>query len=235
MLKIKSLLLTALAAISMPVMAANVDLSKAQDETFEYLLNEKLNAQKVIVSAPGMPSQLHDMAMVAEDPNAKENQNKAYHPVELQGWNTMIAQGRLLEGLGMMSFESGTFEELDYQGKKFKFTGHLMKFTAKAKDYIAIFPTLRRVGLKVGVMGVDKIVSFTKTQIKEGKPTVLVDFTTALYDKSPWLSDEYLKATGIMSFVEGKTQVKMTYSDGKWQIADEKFLMSVQNPVVDFE
>ncbi len=67
MRKFKFLLLLVCAFFSMQSMA--VDLNKACDETFLYLLNQKLNKQSVIISAPGYPSHTHDMSMVAEDPN----------------------------------------------------------------------------------------------------------------------------------------------------------------------
>lgn len=233
MLKLKALLLVGLSALCLQAQA--LDLSKAEDETFIYLLNEKLNTQKVIASAPGIPSRMYDMTMDAEDPSNSLNKNKKYHPAERQGWEKMIAQGRVLESLGLMEFEEGTFEELDYNAKKFKFTGFLMKFTPKAHDYIQVMPSLGRVGIKVGYMGVGKISSFSKTQIKDKKPSVTVEFKSTLVNKSPWVNDEYLQSSGIMLFVEGTTSVNMSFIDGKWTIDDEKFLFSVQNPVVDFE
>lgn len=247
MLKLKALLALGLSAALLAnssiaqeqpqaqVKAQAVDLSKAENATFEYLLNEKLNKQKVIASAPGIPSRLYEMTMDAEDPSNPLNKNKNYHPAERQGWESMISQGRVLEKLGLMEFESGTFEELDYNAKKFKFTGFLMKFTPKAHDYIQIMPSLGRIGLRVGYMAVKKINSFSKTQIKNKKPSVTVSFDSTLTNKSPWVNDEYLKSTGIMSFVEGTTSVNMSFIDGKWAIDDAKFLFSVQNPVVDFE
>ncbi len=215
--------------------AQALDLNKACDETFTYLLNEKLNNQKVIATAPGLPSRVHEMTMVAENPQDPKNIHKAYNKAEFEGWNLMIAQGRILEKLGIMKFESGTFEELNYNGQKFSFTGYLMKFTDKANGYIATLPSLGRIGIKVGVMGVDKVKSFSKTQVKNGKPSVDVEFTTTLYNKAPWISDEYLKATRIMSFVEGSQKVNMSFIDGKWQVDDEKFNLSLLNPVFDFE
>lgn len=246
MLKLKALLALGLSAALLAnssiaqeqpqkLVQEQVDLSKAENATFEHLLNEKLNQQRVIASAPGIPSRLYEMTMDAEDPSNPLNKNKNYHPAERQGWKRMISQGRVLEKLGLMKFEAGTFEELDYNGQKFKFTGFLMKFTPKAHDYIQIMPSLGRIGLRVGYMAVKKINSFSKTQIKDKKPSVTVSFDAALTNKSPWVNDEYLKSTGIMSFVEGTTSVNMSFIDGKWTIDDAKFLLSVQNPVVDFE
>ncbi len=233
MRKFKFLLLLVCAFFSMQSMA--VDLNKACDETFLYLLNQKLNKQSVIISAPGYPSHTHDMSMVAEDPNHDKNKDKQYHPAEKQGWEKMISQGRLLEKAKIMKLQSGQFEEISYLGEKFKFYGYLMQFTKASKPYLRVMESLGRVGLMVGNMQAVKIESFSKTEIVDGKPQVTVKFSTALANKAPWVNDEIAKAFGINAITEGTETVKMGFYDNKWSIDDKDFLFSVKIPVFDFQ
>ena len=229
---------TYLAALILPVAAFNaaaLDLKKADAETFAYLLNEKLNAQKVIISAPGIPSRVHEMSMVAEDPEHENNKGKAYHPAEISGWGMMVRQGRLLEKNGLMVLEAGTFEEKSYTGEDFTFSGYLMKFTDRAREYLAVMPAIGRVGLKIGSVGVDEITEIGKTVPLNGRAQLDVSFTTKLINPAPWASEEILRETNINSFVEGSLKVRMSFDDGQWRIADEDFLLSVKNPVFDFE
>lgn len=204
--------------------APTVDEAKA-------LINSHLNSQSVLISAPGMPSKLHDFAMVAEDPDAQENAQKQYHPAEKEGWRSMIAFSRALEKAGVMQLEAGTFFEDDFYDRRFKFTGYVMHFDPKMAGELAVMPQQGRVMLKAGKVGVDKIVSVRDARDSHGYDVI---YTTMLYNRAWWLTPELEPFTRLQAMVGGEEHVTIVQKNGAFVIEDAAFLSSVKNPVADF-
>ena len=208
--------------------AAAQDAEKAQ---ISALLNDALNKQKIYVTAPGFPSKLHEMALVAEDPDAEENKSKQYHPAEKAGWLSMIAYGEALERAGALKITHGSFFDDDFYNRRFKFTGVLMEFTADMKDYVAVTSQDGRVLLRVGVAGVGEISSLKKLS----DTSYEVSFTTALANRSPWFTGEVEQYTKISSLLGGLEKCTLTLKNGSYVIDDEAFLNTLKKPVVDFK
>ncbi len=194
------------------------------------VLDAALSTQKVYVTAPGLPSKLHELALVAEDPDAKENQSKKYHPAEKAGWKHMIEYGTALQKAGVLNIKHGTFFEDDFYNRRFKFTGVLMEFKPEMTSYVAVTPKDGRVLLRVGTSGLDKILSCTKTE----EHTIEVSFVTALKQRSPWFTDEVASFTKISSLLGGRENVRFKEHDGKFEIADDEFEKSLSQPVTHF-
>lgn len=195
------------------------------------LLNDALNKQKIYVTAPGFPSKLHEMALVAEDPDAEENKSKQYHPAEKAGWLSMIAYGEALEKAGALKITHGSFFDDDFYNRRFKFTGVLMEFTGDMKDYVAVTSQDGRVLLRVGVAGVGVISSLKKLS----DTSYEVSFTTALANRSPWFTDEVEQHTKISSLLGGLEKCTLALKNGTYVIDDEAFLNTLKKPVVDFK
>lgn len=195
------------------------------------LINSHLNSQSVLISAPGMPSKLHDFAMVAEDPDATENAQKQYHPAEKEGWRSMIAFGKALEQAQVMTLEQGTFFEDDFYDRRFKFTGYVMHFAPKMAGELAVMPQQGRVMLKAGKVGVDKIVSIKDAKDVQGYD---VTYTTSLYNRAWWLTAELEPFTRLQAMLGGEEHVTIVQKNGAFVIEDPAFLSSVKNPVADF-
>ncbi len=199
-------------------------------EQIAQLLDSALSLQKVYVTAPGLPSKLHEFALVAEDPDAKENQTKKYHPAEKAGWKHMIEYGVALQKAGALNIKHGTFFEDDFYNRRFKFTGVLMEFKTEMKDYVAVTPKDGRVLLRVGTSGLDRIISCTR----QGDHMLEVSFVTALKQRSPWFTDEVASFTKISSLLGGNEKVMLKEHDGRYEIADDEFQQSLSQPVTDF-
>ncbi len=205
----------------------------AQEEKAQIsaLLNGALNKQRIYVTAPGFPSKLHEMALVAEDPDAEENKSKQYHPAEKAGWLSMIAYGEALEKAGALKITHGSFFDDDFYNRRFKFTGVLMEFTGDMKDYVAVTSQDGRVLLRVGVAGVGEISSLKKLS----DTSYEVSFTTALANRSPWFTDEVELHTKISSLLGGLEKCTLALKNGTYVIDDEAFLNTLKKPVVDFK
>ncbi len=201
------------------------------EEAAAALLNEALNKQRVFVTAPGLPSKLHEMALAAEDPDAPENAQKKYHPAERNGWKNMIAYGEALEKQGVLKIKHGTFFEDDFYNRRFKYTGVLMELKPEMKPYVAVTPVDGRVLLRVGYSGVGRIEGIEKIDAEHYK----VKFTTALCRISPWHNAEVDKFTKASSLLGGEESVVVKVKGGKAYIDDEDFLISLKNPVTDFK
>lgn len=197
------------------------------------LINSYLNTQSVMISAPGIPSKLHEMSLCAEDPENPENAKKNYHPAEKAGWLRMIAFGRALEKEGFLTLEQGSFFEDDFYNRRFKFTGYLMHVQNEMNSYVAVMPQQGRVLLKVGHVGVGQIVSVKALHAEDKKAQV--SYTTVLIDRAPWFTQDVEQFTAVSSMLGGKEQVSLTFKDGKWLIDDPVFLATVKNPVADFK
>lgn len=201
-------------------------------EIAKIILNEALNTQRVFVTAPGLPSKLHDMALIAEDPDAKENAHKKYHPAEREGWKRMLAYGEALEHKGVLKITHGTFFDDDFYDRRFKFTGVLMEFKPEMKEYIAVTPLDGRVLMRVGYSGVKNIDKMEKLSGKDER--YKVEFTTALSKISPWYDDDVAKFAQVSSLLGGKESTVIKVENGKAFIDDEAFFISLKKPVTDF-
>jgi hypothetical protein len=192
-------------------------------------LNAALNTQKVYVTAPGFPSKMHDLALCLEDPEAKENASKQYHPAARQGWKRMIAFGRALEKGGWVRLKQGTFFDRDLYNRPFKFTGYLMSVEPKLKDYVAVVPYDGRVLLRAGVSAVDKVVSVRD----EGGGKVTATFTTKLGSPSPWLDGGTEKYASPRALLGGRESVAMECGKDKCSVSDQAFLDGLKKPLTD--
>ncbi len=224
---------TILGTLSFDAIAADTATVSSQDEKAQVsaVLNEALNKQKIYVTAPGFPSKLHELALVAEDPNADENKSKQYHPAEKAGWLSMIAFGEALEQAGVLKITHGTFFDDDFYNRRFKFTGVLMEFTEHMQDYVAVTSQDGRVLLRVGVVGVGEISDLKKLSDNSYEAS----FTTALANRSPWFNDKVETHTKISSLLGGLEKCKLALKDGSFIIDDEAFLKTLSKPVVDFK
>ncbi len=204
---------------------------KDESSQITSLLNEALNKQKIYVTAPGIPSKLHEMALVAEDPNADENKDKKYHPAEKAGWLSMISYGEALEQAGVLKITHGSFFEDDFYNRRFKFTGVLMEFASNMKDYVAVTSQDGRVLLRVGVVGVGELSSLKRLS----DASYEISFTTALANRSPWFTDAVEQHTKISSLLGGLEKCRLALKDGSFAIDDEAFIKTLSKPVVDFK
>lgn len=192
-------------------------------------LDAALNSQKVYVTAPGFPSKLHDMALCIEDPDAKENLSKQYHPAARRGWQRMAAFARALEKGGWVKLEQGTFYDRDLYGRPFKFTGYLMEVQPKLKDYVAVVPQDGRVLLRAGVSALDKVVSVKD----EGDGKLTAAFITKLGSPAPWLEGGAGEYATPQALLGGQESVLMSCTQKACVIEDRDFLEGLSKPLTD--
>ncbi len=192
-------------------------------------LDEALGTQKVYVTAPGFPSKIHDMALCIEDPEAKENLSKEYHPAARQGWLRMARFGRALAEGGWVTMEQGTFFDRDLYGRPFKFTGYLMTVSPRLKDYVAVVPYDGRVLLRAGVSALKDVVSVKD----EGSGKVTATFTTKLGDPAPWLEGRAGEEANPSALLGGQESVEMECSEDSCKVSDQAFLDGLGKPLTD--
>lgn len=192
-------------------------------------LDSALNSQKVYVTAPGFPSKLHDLALCIEDPDAKENLSKQYHPAARRGWTRMAAFARALEKGGWVRLEQGTFYDRDLYGRPFKFTGYLMEVQPKLKDYVAVVPQDGRVLLRAGVSALDRVVSVKD----EGGGRITASFITKLGSPAPWLEGGAGEYADPQALLGGQESVLMSCTEKSCVIEDQDFLKGLGKPLTD--
>ena len=201
------------------------------EDNLRAALDHVLNGQNVILKSPGFPSKVAEMVLVIEDPKAPENQGKKYHPAEITGWESMLGYARLYEKAGVVSLESGTFDEQNYSGANFRFTGYRVHIGDDLKKDTVVIPTIGKVGLKAGWVAVDRIVKISPVTEKNGLKTVEVTYTRKADNLRTWCSEEILESSGMHEALSGEQKTVLQLSEQGWVVSDPNLATSTKTQI----